>query len=118
MASCGDPMIFGRGGEEIDELEAAGRPAAVVPWITTGLALAAGLGVSLSRRGDVQAGHFVTGRDRHGELPSDIDWANLADPHSTTLVYIGGRTASRIAERPIVEGLAPSRPASAPKCTR
>ncbi|PSC06301.1 uroporphyrinogen-III C-methyltransferase [Alsobacter soli] len=101
----GDPMIFGRAGEEIEELRAAGIPVAVVPGITTGLALAAELGVSLSRRGEAQAVHFVTGRDRHGDVPSDLDWARLADPRSTTIIYMGGKTASRIAERLIAEGL-------------
>jgi uroporphyrin-III C-methyltransferase / precorrin-2 dehydrogenase / sirohydrochlorin ferrochelatase len=107
----GDPMIFGRAGEEIAALQAAGIAVAVVPGITTGLAMAAQLGVSLSERGKAQSVHFVTGRDRHGELPPDLDWAAMARTNTTTLVYMGARTAAKIAARLLAEGLPASTPA-------
>jgi uroporphyrin-III C-methyltransferase / precorrin-2 dehydrogenase / sirohydrochlorin ferrochelatase len=106
----GDPMIFGRAGEEIAELEAAGIAVTVVPGITAGLALASTLGVSLTHRDFAQSVRFVTGHSRRGELPSDLDWRGLADPATTLVFYMGGRTAPEIATRLIAHGLPPSTP--------
>jgi len=108
----GDPMIFGRAGEEIAELERNGIPVSVVPGITSALAAASRLGVSLTHRDHAQSVRFVTGHSRHGDLPSDFDWRGLADPATTLVFYMGGRTASRIASRLIDEGLATSTPVS------
>ena len=105
----GDPMIFGRAGEEIAELEAAGIPVDVVPGVTAALAAAARLGVSLTHRDCAQSVRFVTGHARSGELP-DLDWAGLADSQSTLVFYMGGRTASAIAGRLLASGLAATTP--------
>ena len=67
---CGDPMIFGRAGEEIAQLEAAGIPVDVVPGITAASAMAARLGVSLTHRDHAQSVRFVTGHARDGKLPA------------------------------------------------
>lgn len=107
----GDPMIFGRAGEEIAGLEAAGIPITVVPGITAGIALASSLGVSLTHRDCAQSVRFVTGHSRHGELPGNLDWQGLADPATTLLFYMSGRTARQIAEHLIDAGLAKSTPA-------
>ncbi len=101
---CGDPMIFGRAGEEIAALEAAGIPVTVVPGISAGVALASSLGVSLTHRDFAQSVRFVTGHSRHGALP-DLDWRGLADPATTLVFYMGGRTAPAIAEQLIAHGL-------------
>jgi uroporphyrin-III C-methyltransferase / precorrin-2 dehydrogenase / sirohydrochlorin ferrochelatase len=106
----GDPMIFGRAGEEIDALTAAGVPVTVVPGVTTALAMAARLGVSLTHRDHAQGVRFVTGHARNGELPDDLDWAGLADPKTTLIVYMGGRTAAKLAHSLIAQGLAPTTP--------
>ena len=106
----GDPMIFGRAGEEIARLHAENIPVAVVPGITSALAMASALGVSLTHRDHAQSVRFVTGHRRRGELPDTIDWASAADPTTTTIFYMGGRTAGQIAERLIGEGLAPETP--------
>ena len=106
----GDPMIFGRAGEEIADLEAAGIPVSVVPGITAGIALASSLGVSLTHRDFAQSVRFVTGHSRHGELPADLDWRGLADPATTLLFYMAGRTAPDIARRLIGTGLDPATP--------
>lgn len=95
----GDPMIFGRAGEEIAALEARGIGYTVVPGITAGLAMAAALGVSLTHRDCARSVRFVTGHSRAGGLPGDLDWRALADPTATTLFYMGGRTAAQIAAR-------------------
>ncbi|MEP0520191.1 MAG: siroheme synthase CysG [Hyphomicrobiales bacterium] len=101
----GDPMIFGRAGEEIARLRDAGIPVSVVPGITSASAMASQLGVSLTHRDHAQSVRFVTGHSRNGKLPLDIDWAGIADPKTTTVFYMGGRTAGEIAGRLIGEGL-------------
>lgn len=107
----GDPMIFGRAGEEIAELEAAGVTVDVVPGITAGLAMAASLGLSLTHRDAAQSVRFVTGHSRKGELPETLDWQGLADPSTTLVFYMGGRTAMPLANRLIAAGLSAATPA-------
>jgi len=106
----GDPMIFGRAGEEIAALEAAGVPVVVVPGISTANALAASIGVSLTHRDCAQSVRFVTGHARTGELPADLDWKGLADGKTSLVFYMGGRTGPRIADRLIAEGLSDATP--------
>ncbi len=106
----GDPMIFGRAGEEIAALDAAGIPVAVVPGITAALAAASSLGVSLTHRDAAHSVRFVTGHSRKGELPADLDWRGLADSETSLMVYMGGRTGGAFAARLIGEGLSPATP--------
>lgn len=106
----GDPMIFGRAGEEIARLEAEAIPVAVVPGITSALAMASQLGVSLTHRDHAQSVRFVTGHSRNGELPSDLDWTGIADAGTTTVFYMGGRTAGEISGRLIAGGMRPCTP--------
>ena len=68
-----------------------------MPGITAGLAMASALGVSLTHRDHAHSVRFVTGHARNGELPADIDWRGLADPQTTLVFYMGGRTAPAIA---------------------
>lgn len=107
----GDPMIFGRAGEEIEHLEKAGIPVDVVPGITAGIALASALGVSLTHRDMAQSVRFVTGCAKTGQLPSRLDWRGLADPHTTAIFYMAGGTAGAIAERLVTAGCSPDCPA-------
>ena len=107
----GDPMIFGRAGEEIAELAAHGIVTDVVPGITAALAAAAVLGVSLTHRDYAHTVRFVTGHAHDGKLPTDIDWRGLADPTTTVMFYMGGRTASAIADKLVAAGLPASTPA-------
>ncbi|MHA7772336.1 siroheme synthase CysG [Roseibium sp. M-1] len=109
----GDPMIFGRGGEELDRLAAEGIPASVVPGITAASAMAARLGVSLTHRDHAQSVRLVTGHSRHGELPETVDWRGLTDPATTTVFYMGARMAGRIRDRLLAEGLPSYTPAVA-----
>jgi uroporphyrin-III C-methyltransferase/precorrin-2 dehydrogenase/sirohydrochlorin ferrochelatase len=106
----GDPMIFGRAGEEIARLEAEGIPVDVVPGITAASAMASRLGLSLTHRDHAQSVRFVTGHSRDGGLPKDMDWSALADPHTTNVFYMGGRTAPLIAARLMGEGASPATP--------
>ena len=106
----GDPMIFGRGGEEIDQLERSGILCEVVPGITAASAMASALGISLTHRDDAQSVRFVTGHSRAGGLPDTLDWCGLADRHTTLIVYMGGHTSATLASRLIAEGLSPETP--------
>lgn len=107
----GDPMIFGRAGEEIEALEKHGIPVSVVPGITSALAAAARLGVSLTHRDHAHSVRFITGHARNGELPGDLDWNGLSDSATTLMVYMGGRTAPLMAERLKAAGLPAMTPA-------
>ena len=110
---AGDPMIFGRAGEEIAALEAEGIPVEVIPGITAAQGLAARLNVSLTHRDHAQSLTLMTGHSRKGELPDTIDWRNAADPHATTVFYMGARRASGIVEQLRKHGLAEATPAVA-----
>jgi uroporphyrin-III C-methyltransferase/precorrin-2 dehydrogenase/sirohydrochlorin ferrochelatase len=107
----GDPMIFGRAGEEIEHLERSGVAVDVVPGITAGIALASSLGVSLTHREVAQSVRFVTGCAKTGCLPDNLDWRGLADPLTTAIFYMAGGTASAIAARLMEEGFSPDTPA-------
>ncbi|UYN99643.1 MAG: siroheme synthase CysG [Devosia sp.] len=107
----GDPMIFGRAGEEIDMLETHGIPVTVVPGISAGLALASRLGVSLTHRDHAQSVRFVTGHSRKGVLPTTLNWAALADPATTSVYYMSRRTLPGIVAELTAKGLSPSTPA-------
>ena len=107
----GDPMIFGRAGEEIDALQEAGIAVDVVPGVSAAMAAAARVGISLTHRDHARSLRFVTGHARTGELPADLDWRSLADRTTTLVVYMGGRTAGAIAARLIAAGASPNHPA-------
>jgi uroporphyrin-III C-methyltransferase/precorrin-2 dehydrogenase/sirohydrochlorin ferrochelatase len=106
----GDPMIFGRAGEEIAALEAQDIPVEVVPGITAASAMASRLGVSLTHRDHAQSVRFVTGHSRKGNLPENLDWNALASPTVTTVFYMGGRTAPEIKARLIEHGMSDCTP--------
>ena len=101
----GDPMIFGRAGEEIACLEQEGIPVDIVPGITSASAMASRLGVSLTHRDHAQGVRFVTGHSRKGVLPDNLDWRALADSSTTTIYYMSGRTAGEIAARLMAAGM-------------
>lgn len=109
---AGDPMIFGRAGEEIAALDAAGIPVDIVPGITAAVAAASRLGVSLTHRHAAQSLRFVTAHSRRGGLPEDLDWKGLADPATTLVFYMAGRTGTAVAARLIRSGLDPATPVS------
>lgn len=106
----GDPMIFGRAGEEIAELDREGIRVDVVPGITTALALASELKMSLTHRDCAQSVRFVTGHARNGKLPGNLDWRSLADAATTHIYYMAGRTAAELAGRLLEAGMPASTP--------
>ena len=103
----GDPYIFGRGGEEVEALAAAGIPFEVVPGVTSPLGIAAYTGVPLTHRDHTSVVTFVTGHD-----PALIDWDRVG--HSETLViYMGLTTIREIAHRIVQRGRSAATPAMA-----
>ena len=101
----GDPAFFGRTGEEVEACRAAGIPVRIVPGVTSASAAAASLDLSLTHRDHAGRVQFITAHDRRGDLPADLDESGLADPRSTLVVYMGRRTAGRLAERLLGRGL-------------
>jgi uroporphyrin-III C-methyltransferase/precorrin-2 dehydrogenase/sirohydrochlorin ferrochelatase len=104
----GDPMIFGRADEEISACRAAGIAVEVVPGITTAQGAASRLLVSLTRRGQARRVQYITGHGRDGNLPADIDWASLADPAVTTVVYMPTKTLPELVANAVRAGLDPA----------
>ncbi len=104
----GDPLIFGRAGEEMAALRAAGVSFDVVPGITAAFAAAAENEIPLTLRDSSSALVFATGHDADGEtLPG---WAGLALGGVTVAVYMGRAVAPRVARRLIEAGLGASTP--------
>jgi uroporphyrin-III C-methyltransferase/precorrin-2 dehydrogenase/sirohydrochlorin ferrochelatase len=104
----GDPFIFGRGGEEMDYLQARGIAVEVVPGVTAAAGCAAAAGIPLTLRGTALAVTFLTGHARDGE--PDLDWASLAGGKQTLAVYMGVSTAGSVARRLIEHGLSAATP--------
>jgi siroheme synthase len=87
----GDPLIFGRGGEECDHLRRCGIAVAVTPGITAAVGIAAELGIPLTHRGVAASVRFLTGHSREGgEDPAELlSVTGGADAHTTLVVYMG-----------------------------
>ena len=105
----GDPFIFGRGGEEVEALLAANVEVDVVPGISSALGCAAAAQIPLTHRDMAQAVTFVTGHAALGQEP-DLDWAALARPNQTVVVFMGVGAAGTIAARLVAAGRDPATP--------
>jgi uroporphyrinogen III methyltransferase/synthase len=103
----GDPFIFGRGGEEVEGLAAAGVEFEVVPGVTAPLGIAAYTGVPLTHRDHTSVVTFVTGHNVEG-----INWAT-AGMSDTLVVFMGREHLREIAERLIAVGRSAETPAMA-----
>ncbi len=99
----GDPMVFGRGGEEALALAEAGIPFRIVPGITAGIGGLAYAGIPLTHRGINSAVTLVTGHDG-GDAPDTRDWAAIAHGAPVLVLYMGLRHLGAIAARLIAAG--------------
>lgn len=106
----GDPMIFGRGGEECAALERAGIGYEVVNGITSGLAAATALGIPLTHRDAGQGAILLTGHER-GDAA--IDWEALVRTGMPLVVYMGVARCEAIVAALLAAGMDPSMPAAA-----
>src|SRR5581483_76014 len=83
----GDPFVFGRGGEEAQALATAGIPFAIIPGITSGIAVPAYAGIPVTHRASSAAVAFVAGHRQDG-AEADLDWAAFARVE-TLVLYMG-----------------------------
>ena len=101
----GDPFIFGRGGEEMAELVAAGIPVEVVPGITSGIAAAAYAGIPLTHRLYSSSVTFVTGHESAGKYKPQVNWPAIAHGSETIVIYMGIHNLAYIVEQLNIAGL-------------
>jgi uroporphyrin-III C-methyltransferase/precorrin-2 dehydrogenase/sirohydrochlorin ferrochelatase len=106
----GDPFIFGRGGEEVEALLAAGVRCEVVPGVTAALACAAQARIPLTHRGIARSVTFVTGHTREGRL--DVDFTTLAQHRGTLAVYMGIVSLPQLCDGLLAAGMDPRMPAA------
>ena len=92
----GDPLVFGRGGEEALALAAAGIRFRIVPGISAGIGGTAAAGIPMTHRGLAHSVAFVTGHDASGDLP-DLDWSALARGADVLVLYMALRPIGAIA---------------------
>ncbi len=104
----GDPFIFGRGGEELEAVEAAGIPVHVAPGITAALGCAAEAALPLTFRKEATRLTLVTANAAEGV--GSVDWSGLADPNSTIVVYMGLSNAAAVRSGLIAAGRDPHTP--------
>ena len=103
----GDPFIFGRGGEEVEAVRAAGLPVEVIPGVSAALGCAAEAMLPLTHRDWSSAVSFVAGQCKG---LSDQDWSGLAGRGRTLVIYMGVATAAAIADKLMADGVAPDMP--------
>ncbi len=106
----GDPFVFGRGGEELDSLRAAGVPVEVVPGVTAACAAAASLQIPLTHRDTARSLHFVTGHGSDGQVPAH-DWTALAASGGTIAAYMASRTFGAMSASLMAAGMPAATPA-------
>ncbi len=106
----GDPFIFGRGAEEIEELVAAGINFEVVPGVTSATAAATYAGIPITHREYTASVAFVTGHEAPGKKESNIAWDKLATGAGTLVIYMGIKNLPIITRKLIDNGRSPDTP--------
>ncbi len=107
----GDPFVFGRGGEEIEELIEAGLSFTIVPGVTSAIAAPAYAGIPLTHRKYASTVTFITGHEDPGKKTSTINWAALAGTQGTLVFLMGVKNLAHITRRLIENGMPPETPA-------
>jgi uroporphyrinogen III methyltransferase/synthase len=108
----GDPLIFGRGGEEAESLREAGVPYEIVPGVTAAFAAGAYAEIPLTHRAHASALAIVTGHEHPGKPNSRLDWDALAKFPGTLAIYMGVARLGVIAQELIARGKPPETPAA------
>jgi len=106
----GDPFVFGRGGEEMTDLMAAGVPVEVVPGITAGIAAPAYAGIPVTHRGYSSSVTFVTGHESAGKYRPEVNWGAIAQASETIVVYMGVHNLPNITNALMSAGLSVDTP--------
>ncbi len=108
----GDPFVFGRGSEEAEYLARHGVRFEVVPGVTAASGCAAAVNIPLTHRGMATSVRYVTGHMQDdGDL--QLDWAGLANPDTTLVIYMGSATLRLLSRKLIEHGLPADTPAAA-----
>jgi uroporphyrinogen III methyltransferase / synthase len=108
----GDPYVFGRGGEEAEELVEAGIPFEVVPGVTSAIAAPAYAGIPVTHREHASMVTFITGHEDPDKEESALDWEVLARNSGTLVFLMGVKNLSNIASSLIDHGKPPQTPAA------
>lgn len=106
----GDPFVFGRGGEEMEDLVHAGVPVEVVPGVTSGVAAPAYAGIPLTHRQHSSSVIFVTGHETTEKYRPHVNWAAIAQAAETIVVYMGVQTLSHITDQLMAADRSPDTP--------
>ncbi|GBL44959.1 uroporphyrinogen-III methyltransferase [Sulfuriferula multivorans] len=105
----GDPFMFGRGGEEVEALRAAGIAVEIISGVTSGMAAPAALGIPVTHRDWAPGVTFVTGHTRDG---NSVNWAALAAARTTLVIYMGIKNLPEIVAQLLEAGLPATTPAA------
>jgi uroporphyrin-III C-methyltransferase len=106
----GDPFVFGRGGEEMEDLVNAGVPVEVIPGITSGIAAPAYAGIPLTHRNYSSSVTFVTGHESAGKYRPAVNWSAIAQASETIVIYMGIHNLPHITEALFAAGMAAETP--------
>jgi len=106
----GDPFVFGRGGEEMEDLVKAGIAVEVVPGITAGIAASAYAGIPLTHRNYSSSVTFVTGHEGAGKYRPTVNWSAIAHGSETIVIYMGIHQLGSIVAQLLDAGLTDATP--------
>ena len=106
----GDPFMFGRGGEECQNLALAGIPFRIVPGITAGIGGLAYAGIPATHRDTNHSVIFLTGHDASGRMPASVDWQAVAKASPVIVMYMAVKHLGEIAAALMAGGRAPDDP--------